>query len=75
MAWARGVARLTRLPVTEKTAGSNPVGPAICFLGYRSSGRYFYLLICPTVIFLKFSLVIPKPVFRIICKAESPLAK
>ncbi len=25
---ARGVARLTRLPVTEKTAGSNPVGPA-----------------------------------------------
>lgn len=24
----RGVARLTRLPVTEKIAGSNPVGPA-----------------------------------------------
>jgi hypothetical protein len=26
--WARGVARLTRLPVTEKIAGSNPVAPA-----------------------------------------------
>ena len=25
---ARGVARLTRLPVTEKIAGSNPVAPA-----------------------------------------------
>ena len=26
--WVRGVARLTRLPVTEKTEGSNPFGPA-----------------------------------------------
>lgn len=26
---ARGVAWLTRLPVTEEIAGSNPVGPAI----------------------------------------------
>ncbi len=26
---ARGVAGLTRLPVTEEIAGSNPVGPAI----------------------------------------------
>lgn len=25
---ARGVARSTRLPVTEENAGSNPVGPA-----------------------------------------------
>lgn len=25
---ARGVAGLTRLPVTEEIAGSNPVGPA-----------------------------------------------
>ncbi len=29
LAWARGVAGLTRLPVTEEIAGSNPVGPAI----------------------------------------------
>lgn len=28
MARARGVAGLTRLPVTEEIAGSNPVGPA-----------------------------------------------
>lgn len=26
--WAHGVARLTRLPVTEKIRGSNPLGPA-----------------------------------------------
>lgn len=26
--WVRGVARLTRLPVTEKIEGSNPFGPA-----------------------------------------------
>ena len=29
ISWVRGVARLTRLPVTEKTEGSNPFGPAI----------------------------------------------
>ena len=28
-AWVRGVARLTRLPVTEKIEGSNPFAPAI----------------------------------------------
>ncbi len=27
--WARGVVGLTRLPVTEEIAGSNPVEPAI----------------------------------------------
>ncbi len=29
---ARGVAGLTRLPVTEEIAGSNPVGPAIVLM-------------------------------------------
>ena len=29
--WVRGVARLTRLPVTEKIEGSNPFGPA-CYV-------------------------------------------
>ena len=31
MRWARIVAWLTRLPVTEETAGSNPVVPATNF--------------------------------------------
>lgn len=38
--WARGVAGLTRLPVTEEIAGSNPVGPAI-ETGNRLLGRFF----------------------------------
>ena len=29
--WVRGVAWLTRLPVTEKIEGSNPFGPATSF--------------------------------------------
>gem|GEM_PF-2122714 len=32
---ARGVAGLTRLPVTEEIAGSNPVGPANRLLVFR----------------------------------------
>gem|GEM_PF-6773659 len=43
-AWVRGVARLTRLPVTEKTEGSNPFGPAIKEL-FMSNGSFILPLL------------------------------
>ncbi len=40
--WARGVVGLTRLPVTEEIAGSNPVGPANVLMFKDSYSESFY---------------------------------
>ncbi len=42
--WARSEAGLSRLPVTEKIAGSNPVGPAKKLSKFPSLG--IFLLTC-----------------------------
>jgi hypothetical protein len=41
---ARSEAGLSRLPVTEEIAGSNPVGPAKIFTNTTKSGIIFYIL-------------------------------
>ena len=41
--WARSEAGLSRLPVTEEIAGSNPVGPATKLSNTAARGIFLYL--------------------------------
>ncbi len=55
--WTRGVARLTRLPVTEKIAGSNPVGSANIIIMKLLSKNIFGAIITLLILAVIFSLV------------------
>jgi hypothetical protein len=64
---ARGVAGLTRLPVTEEIAGSNPVGPAKSYQScFYTTHQVALLLFEPLFCCLKSSLKTTKNLYQAI---------